>query len=499
MTIRSSGILLPIFSLPSRFGIGDFGPGAYGFADFLKQTGQQVWQILPLTPTAAAHHHSPYYCPSAFALNPLFISPEIMVEEGWLNQKDITRHTRLPNDRVVYHEVVRRKTRLFKKAYRAFNSRQQHLEFESFCHDQDDWLEDYACFTLLKSKYGNLAWNRWPGEICMRRETGLQRVARELAQDIGYVKFLQYTAFTQWHRLKAHCNAAGLHIFGDLPIYVPHDSADVWAHCHLFKLDRNNNPAKVSGVPPDYFSKTGQRWGHPVYRWPAHEETGFKWWMDRMTHNLSLFDLVRIDHFRGLVACWEIPAKDKTAVSGKWVRVPAHRFFGHLMRRFIQPPIIAEDLGLITPDVREILQQYELPGMRVLVFGFSGDLKDNPNTFHNIPTRSVAYTGTHDTNTVRGWFETELSQSDKKQLFSYLGRTVSKTEIAWELIRMALMSPAERVILPLQDILGLGKEARMNRPAGVRGNWQWRVSQTRLDAFPARRLAEAVQIYGRAY
>ena len=498
MNIRSSGILLPVFSLPSRFGIGDFGPAAYRFADFLKQTGQQVWQILPLTPTTPAHSHSPYYCPSAFALNPLLVSPEMLAKDGWVKKTDIQNPPKFNEDRIDYRRVAHYKSKLMALAYQHFQEVASYQAYDAFCAAQQHWLADYALYAALKAQGKKETWNQWPDDIRLRRRKALRAYTKNLADAIQENKFYQFLAFTQWHRLKKYCNARHIHIFGDMPIYVPYDSADVWSNRSLFKLDRDYNPSKVSGVPPDYFSKTGQRWGHPVYRWPAHEKSGFKWWMDRMAHNLSLFDLVRIDHFRGFVACWEIPASEKTAVNGRWVPGPVHDFFSHLLRRFIHPPIIAEDLGLITPDVREILHQYALPGMRVLLFGFSGNLKENPNAFHNIPSNAVAYTGTHDTNTVRGWFASELSESEQKQLFSYLGRTISKEEVAWELVRMAMMSPAKMVIIPLQDILGLGKDARINRPAKIRGNWQWRVTRSQMTAIPESRLFKNVQIFGRA-
>jgi 4-alpha-glucanotransferase len=497
MLPRSSGIQLPIFSLPSRLGIGDLGPAAYAFADFLEQTGQRVWQILPLTPTSEAHGHSPYFCPSSLALNPLLISPEMMRDEGWINQKDIDEVPGFKEGRVVYQQVLRHKNRLFTSAFTAFQNRRPVTDFEEFCTDQADWLEDYALFAALKTRHAEGDWNTWPDDIRLRSENAINFYRKELAGDMDRVRFLQFIAHNQWLRLKRYCNERSIHIFGDMPIYVPYDSVDVWSRPHLFKLDPEHNPTVVSGVPPDYFSKTGQRWGHPVYRWETHQEEDFSWWTERMARNLFLYDLVRIDHFRGLVGCWEIPVQEKTAVNGAWVNVPATDFFNHMQRRFINFPIIAEDLGLITPDVREAIRTYGFPGMRVLVFGFSGELSENPNAFHHIGENTVAYTGTHDTNTAVGWFETEITGEDKNQLFAYLGREVGAKDISWELIRLALMSRARLSILPMQDLLGLGAEDRINHPSKQKGNWRWRLSPAALASFDRERLKAAIRVYGR--
>ncbi|MFO7965864.1 MAG: 4-alpha-glucanotransferase [Desulfobacterales bacterium] len=498
MKIRSSGILLPVFSLPSDFGIGDMGPGAYAFVDFLKETGQRVWQMLPLNPTSPAHGHSPYHSASAYALNPLLISPEIMVDDGLLEKKLIANPPLFRTDRVVYSRVLKYKEKLFKSAFAAFKRSGRQPEYDTFITENAAWLDDFALFTVLKNRFNNDDWNTWSEDLRKRDSKALKRNTAQFAEEIDGIKFLQFVAFTQWRRLKAYGNKRLVHIFGDIPIYVPYESADVWSNTDIFKLDSENRPYVVSGVPPDYFSKTGQRWGHPVYRWDALKKSGFSWWLDRMAHNLSLFDLVRIDHFRGLVACWEIPANEKTAVNGHWVSLPVRTFFDHLMRRFIAPPIIAEDLGVITPDVREIMHNYSFAGMRLLVFGFSNDLSENPNAFHNIPQNAVAYTGTHDTNTVRGWFKTELSKKDKERLFTYIGRRTTEKDVSWELVRLAMMSRANLTVIPMQDLLGLGEDARLNRPAKSRSNWQWRLSKTQMASFTRNRLKEIAVIYGRA-
>ena len=498
MKIRSSGILLPLFSLPSRFGIGDMGPATDEFIDFLVETGQRVWQILPLNPTAAPHGHSPYHSASAFALNPLLISPERMAEDGLLEAKEIEGGPGFTEDRVVYRQVVEYKTNLLQSAYRNFQSGGNNPDFEAFCADNRFWLEDFALFSALKNRFPDGTWNEWPDGIRRRDRNSLDAMARDLAGNINGIRFLQYTAFRQWQNLKRRCNEKRIAIFGDMPIYVPYDSVDVWAHTDLFKLDPENNPTGVSGVPPDYFSETGQRWGHPLYDWSTHENTGFQWWLDRVGYNLSLFDMLRIDHFRGLVAYWEIPIGEETAVNGKWVEAPVREFFDNLLRRFINPSIVAEDLGLITPDVREILSGYGFPGMRVLLFGFSENTAVNPNVFHNIPTHATAYTGTHDTNTARGWFENELTEEQKKIVFGYLGREVSEDEISWELIRLAFMSRANLAVIPMQDLLNLGAEARLNHPAGVAdSNWRWRLTEAQLRSFPRDRLLAITKAFGR--
>ena len=311
-------------------------------------------------------------------------------------------------------------------------------------------------------------------------------------------KFLQYVFFQQWNSLRSYCNQRGIQIFGDIPIYVEHDGVDVWTNPELFKLDNGKKPQVVAGVPPDYFSETGQRWGNPIYRWDVLKDTGYAWWIRRLQHNIKLFDLIRIDHFRGFVGYWQVPAGEANAINGRWVEAPAEDFLNALLRRFPQLPIIAEDLGVITPDVREIMHRFELPGMKVLLFAFGDDLPTNPYIPHNLPRNCVLYTGTHDNNTTRGWFEREAAPEIKERLFRYLGREVPAEYIHWELIRLAMMSVANMVIFPMQDILGLGEEARMNRPATSQGNWQWQLSPEQLTPSLAERLLGMTELYGRA-
>jgi len=495
MRTRSSGILLPIPSLPSRFGIGDLGPDAYKFADFLQAAKQSVWQLLPLNPTVFDYGHSPYHSLSAFAFNPLLISPEWMQKDGFIEKADLEKAPKFPEHRIDYRKTESFKERLFDCAFKRFRPDEF---FCRFCSQHALWLDDFALFTAFKRHFNNRAWNRWPPRIRNRDPQALQLLASQMEAEVTRIKFLQYLFFIQWNRLKRACNHNGIHIFGDIPIYVPYDSADVWANPELFKLDRHKRPVALSGVPPDYFSDTGQLWGHPVYQWETHRRTGYAWWIDRIAHNLELFDYVRIDHFRGLVAFWEVPANKKTALKGKWAPAPVEDFMDSLSRRFPCLPLIAEDLGYITADVRETMRRFDIPGMRVLVFGFMGDLARNPNAPHNIEKNCVVYTGTHDTNTVRGWFEAEIADADREQLFRYLGRTPAAEELPWELIRLAMMSPAELAIIPMQDLMGLDARARINRPGSSGGNWRWRMTKSQATAAPAERLRQLTEIYGRA-
>ena len=497
MKRRGSGILLHITSLPSPYGIGDMGPAAYQFADFLADARQHFWQILPLNPTDPAYGNSPYHSISAFANNVLLISPELMVQDGFLTEEDLKPIPDFPGRRVKYLEVIAYKERLFSSAFKRFK-RKGDDECAHFLAEHAYWLEDFALFIALKAHFKGKMWSDWPEEVRDRHPDTLHAWREKLRGKIEREKFLQYILLKQWRALKAYCNERDIHIFGDMPIYVDYDSVDVWTQPEMVKLDQEKRPAFVAGVPPDYFSKTGQRWGNPVYRWAVLKERRYSWWMQRIAHNLKLFDMVRIDHFRGLVAYWEVPAGEKTAINGKWVEVPAEDFFTLVTQQFHDSPIIAEDLGIITPEVREIMERYGFPGMKVLLFAFGDDLAANPYVPHNHVRNCVVYTGTHDNNTTRGWFEKEATAEDKKRLSKYLGRKVSAKDIHWELIRLAMMSVADMVIFPMQDILGLGAEDRMNRPSTVEGNWEWRLLPEQLAASVTVSLREMAEVYGRA-
>lgn len=496
MNRRASGILLHITSLPSSHGIGDLGPGAYKFADFLVEAKQSLWQILPLNPIDPASGNSPYQSPSAFAGNPLLISPELMVKDGWLGEADLQSHPEFKQGWVDYGAVIAYKQRLFDAAYARFKGKGTHYEYERFRSENAYWLDHHALFKALKGYFGK-AWIEWPHDIRDRKPKALQPLKKKLHREIEAEKFLQYLFYQQWLGLKDYCNQRGIQIFGDIPIYVIHDSADVWANPELFNLDDGGYPAAVAGVPPDYFSDTGQLWGNPLYHWSRLRETGYTWWINRIAHNAKYLDLIRVDHFRGLVGYWEVPAGEANAINGRWVEAPAEDFFNTLLKRFPRLPIIAEDLGVITPDVREIMHRFDLPGMKVLLFAFGDDLATNPYIPHNLPRNCVLYTGTHDNNTARGWFEREATPEIKERLFRYLGREVPVEGIHWELIRLAMMSVANTVIIPMQDILGLGEGARMNRPATTEANWQWRLSPELLTSSLGDMLRAMTECYGR--
>lgn len=499
MNRRGSGILLHISSLPSQHGIGDLGPGAYRFADFLVETRQCLWQILPLNPTSTAHGNSPYSSFSAFAGNPLFISPDILVADGLLTISDIEESLPFPENMVDYDAATEYKNRLLMRAFERYRGNiGQDYELERFCIENEQWLDDYALFMALKEHFSGATWCDWPGDLRDRCGDAIKDWSERLRDNILREKFFQYLFFKQWHSLKNYCNDRNIKIIGDLPIYVCHDSCDVWTSPCIFKLNGEKRPEFVSGVPPDYFSETGQLWGTPVYSWEFLKEDGYTWWIRRIEHNMRLFDTLRLDHFRGFVAYWEVPAYEKTAINGRWVEAPVYDFLNTLMRHFPSLPFIAEDLGVITPDVREVMSFYEFPGMKLLIFAFGEDMPTNPYILHNITRNSVIYTGTHDNNTIKGWYDKEASPEDKKRLSKYLGWEVPGEDISWEFVRYAMMSVANTAIIPMQDILGLGEEGRMNTPSVCNGNWKWRLAPGQITCLLKERLSEMTEIYGRA-
>jgi 4-alpha-glucanotransferase len=495
---RASGILLHITSLPSPFGIGDLGPAAYRFADFLADARQTYWQILPLTATSEVNGHSPYASPSAFAGNPLLVSPESLLADDLIKREDIEEHPPFPNDRVDYKSAVPYKVRLLNKAFERYQARASNdIIFEKFCHDQHDWLDDYSLFAALKSQFENVAWTEWPPPLRDREKSALTQWKKRCREQMKKEQFSQYLFFKQWMALKHYCNKKNIFFIGDMPIYVGRDSVDVWASPQLFKLDKEKHPTAVAGVPPDYFSETGQLWGNPVYRWDILKETRYAWWMKRLRHNLACFDGIRLDHFRGFVQYWEVPAAERTAKKGKWVKAASDEFFASLVLQFPDVPIFAEDLGLITPDVRAVMKRYGFAGMKLLLFGFGADMAQNPYALHNHEKNSLVYTGTHDNNTVKGWFVEEAGAADRERLSRYVGHAVAADQVHWEMTRLALMSVAETAILPMQDLLGLGSEARMNRPATTDGNWAWRVLPEQIDPALGAELAKMTGLYGR--
>jgi len=498
MNKRASGILLHLTSLPSTFGIGDLGPWAYRFVDFLVAAKQSYWQILPLHPIDPIYGNSPYQSPSAFAGNQLFISPELLVEDNLLSKEEIDGKIKFPEEKVAYNSVLEYKKKILKAAFMNFQKNKAPEDYEKFCQENSSWLADFSLFMALKIKCGGISWGDWPEDLRDRKSETISLAQRDLAEEINFEKFQQYIFFKQWSHLKGYCQEKKIQIIGDLPIYVNYDSADVWAHPELFKLDEDKKPYVVAGVPPDYFSETGQLWGNPIYRWDRMQEEGYLWWINRLNQILKLVDIVRIDHFRGFVAYWEVPAYAKTAVNGRWVEAPAIDFFSRLKEEYPHLPFIAEDLGTITPDVKEVMNHFQLPGMKVLLFAFGPEMSTNPYLPHNFSQNCVAYTGTHDNNTIKGWFEEEALPEEKERLFKYLGRKLSAEELPGELIRLLMMSVANTVIFPMQDILGLGAEARMNHPSTWQGNWEWRLLPDQINDSLAIRLKEMTEIYGRA-
>ncbi|MGD9015424.1 MAG: 4-alpha-glucanotransferase [Candidatus Omnitrophota bacterium] len=499
MKKRGSGILLHITSLPSAFGIGDLGPEAFRFVDFLAETKQSFWQILPLNPTELIHGSSPYHSISAFAHNHLLISPELLIQDGLLDNKNLQFLPNYPKAKVDYQAVSADRGKILNLAYQRFKKKRQGKhEYEKFCSDNSYWLKDYALFVALKDHFSGKIWNQWPADIRDKKCEVIKSLNKQHQDKIEMEKFIQYVFIKQWLSLKHYSNQKGIKIIGDMPIYVELNSAEAWVNPDIFKLDSQKKPYVVAGVPPDYFSKTGQLWGNPLYRWDKLKERGYDWWIQRIRHNLKLVDILRIDHFRGLVAYWEVLASEKTAIKGSWVEAPAVDLFNKLTERFPNLPLIAEDLGIITPDVREVMQRFGLPGMKVLLFAFGEDNPAHPYLPHTYNNNCVVYTGTHDNNTARGWFDKEAKPEDKKRLFEYLGRKVKTKEAAWELIHLAMKSAANIAIFPMQDILGLGQVARMNKPATKKGNWQWRLLSKQLSLSLTKKLSKITEDCARA-
>jgi len=486
---RASGMLLHVTSLPSPYGIGDLGPAAFAWVDRLCEAGQTWWQALPGGPTGYAN--SPYQSLSSFAGNWLLISPARLIEDGLLHKSDCEGQS-FPATVVDYDAVIRFKHRLLDIAWVSFVSGERRdlgTAYETFCRDHARWLSDYALFRALKAKYNGTYYLDWPIELVERRPSALAQARRELTREIDKICFAQFLLFRQADHLKQYAHSRGVRLIGDLPFFVSPDSSDVWSDPELFILDERRRPSFVAGVPPDYFSAQGQRWGNPVYDWKALRRTGYQWCVDRLRALLVHVDVIRLDHFRGFAAAWHIPADASTAQAGHWVPGPGEEFFKTVQRELGGLPFIAEDLGLITLDVRVLRDQYHLPGTKVLQFAFDGH-SDNPYLPENYSANTVVYTATHDNDTTRGWFEA-LPQNQREKVWHYLKRRPSEsTEIAWELIRLAWSSVAALAMAPLQDVLNLGTEARMNLPGRVEGNWRWRCPEDMLPEPALQRLRE---------
>ncbi len=497
---RSCGLLLHISSLPGRFGIGQLGPNAYSFLDFMEKAGQEVWQFLPLGPVDSVTGYSPYMSSSAFAGNPLFISPEIMMESGLLDRQDLEELPLLSEYFVEYEKIIPLMQGLLEKAHARFIKKTPPSGFQAFCQEHSSWLDDYCLFMAMKERYKGKAWNRWPRDIARRNRSAIKTAARELADRIDFHKFVQWEFFTQWQAFRNTASGKGIKFFGDMPIYVAPDSADVWANQDCFELDPVTlEPAFVAGVPPDYFSKTGQRWGNPIYKWKIngkHNDAVYNWWEKRLRFTAHFMDMVRIDHFRGLQAFWRVPAREKTAIKGRWIRGPGRYFFERLRSAVNKLEIVAEDLGTITGPVIRLRDELGLAGMKVLIFAFDSD-EHNLYLPHNFEHRNfVVYTGTHDNNTVVGWYlDPEVSDYAKQRARRYANSDGNR--IHWDFIRMAYSSVARLAIIPMQDVLGFGSDCRMNLPASPRGNWRWRLAERFITDDVAGALRSEAKFYAR--
>jgi 4-alpha-glucanotransferase len=493
---RASGILLHPTSLPGPYGIGDLGDKAVEWIDFLTASGQKLWQILPLGPTG--YGDSPYQCFSAFAGNPYLISPDALIADGVLSRADLEGAPDFPAGSVDYGPVIQFKLALLDTVFQNYRAGaglpDLRQGFERFRQEHAAWLDDFALFMALKEAHQGAVWSTWAPDLVSRKPATLAAARARLAESIESQQLRQYLFFRQWGAVKTYAGQAGVRIVGDIPIFVAYDSADVWAHPELFYLDPHGKSTAVAGVPPDYFSSTGQLWGNPLYRWEALKQTGYAWWIDRFRSALSFVDIVRLDHFRGFEAYWEIPAGMPTAEVGQWVKGPGADFFEAIRKALGELPIIAEDLGVVTPEMLALRDRFDLPGMKVLQFAFSSDSAD-PFLPHNFVRNCVVYTGTHDNDTSRGWYEHTSTQKERDFARRYLGR--DGQDIAWDLIRLAFGSLADMAVTPLQDVLDLGTEARMNLPGRPSGNWGWRYQDGQLTDVIRDRLKELTWLYAR--
>ncbi len=491
---RSSGVILHPSSFPGPDGIGDLGPEAYRWIDFLSAAGCSLWQVLPLGPTG--YGDSPYQCFSAFAGNPYLVSPVILLDQKLLSIKDLADRPSFPEHTVDFGPVIQWKLRLLDRAYERFKkTKNQKIinGFNDFCEDQKNWLKDFALFMAIKENLGGGSWGNWPKELRQRNPEAMEQFYKDHFDEIRKHSFRQFLFYQQWNQIRAYAHQKNIKIIGDIPIFVAYDSADAWSHPDQFFLDKKGQPTCVAGVPPDYFSPTGQLWGNPLYRWNIHKKSGYEWWLQRVEAVLHLVDYIRLDHFRGFAGYWEVPANMPTAEIGRWVKGPGKDLFKAIQKRFSSLPLLAEDLGEITPDVVELRDSLGLPGMKIFQFGFASD-PDDPFLPHNYPQNCVAYTGTHDNDTALGWYE---SAPEKERDFCrrYLAR--SGDDIAWDMIRAVWSSPAAFALAPMQDLLSLGTQARMNFPGKASGNWGFRYTSEQLDSVLLSRLKEMNFLYSR--
>jgi 4-alpha-glucanotransferase len=497
---RNAGILMHITSLPSNLGIGDFGTQAREFADLLHNSGQQYWQILPLNATSAADGYSPYSAYSSQAGNSLLISPELLAEDGLLNKEDLQAAHIEESTHVNFDAAADIKGKILSKAWHNFSKDKLHPlqgQFQKFCDKESVWLNDYALYSVLKALSDNAPWNAWDDKYKFRDKAALKAFAEHNADAIAEIKWQQFIFSRQWIGLKAYCNQLGIQIFGDLPFYISYDSADVWTNPAIFKLDQNLEMISVSGVPPDYFNADGQRWGMPIFNWEKLKETNYEWWLTRIKKNLKWYDLLRLDHFRAFSAYWDIPATDETAVNGKWVNGPGRDLFNVLKKEFGALPFVTEDLGDIDDNVTRLIDEFKLPGMKVLQFAFGDDMPQSAYVPHHHTENSFVYTGTHDNNTTLGWFHTDADKAVVKNLKKYTGIKVDAKNINNVLIKTAMASVCKTTIIPIQDWLNIDEQARMNTPAGDGENWTWCLTSDLLKSFPLKRIKKLMRLYNR--
>lgn len=495
---RSSGVLIHISSLPGPYGIGDMGPAAYDFLKILEASGHRFWQLLPLNPTDKVYNHSPYSTFSAFAGNPLLISPDVLAREGYIDAKDLPVQKGFKSEKVVFKKVEKFKEEVLDIAWK--NSKKNKLktpEYLKFSEQHEHWLDDYSLYLALRKKYNEGDWTKWPRPVKMRNPDALLKIKKELSEEIKKAKFIQFLFFSQWKQLVKEARKRNIKFFGDVPFYINHDSVDCWVNPHLFKLDAEGNPTHVSGVPPDLFSDTGQLWGTPVYNWKELKKAEYQWWISRLKQNLLLFDVVRLDHFRAFSAYWEVPASNKTAKNGKWIKTPGTEFFKKLKKEVPDMPFIAEDLGSLDQPVYDLIKRFNFPRMKVLQFAFGNDYRENPYLPFNHLPNDVVYTGTHDNNTTIGWYK-KTEKKEKQHLKEISGKQVTGNNVHRVLHRLALQSVANLAIVPVQDLVGLGEEAIMNIPGSTEGNWSWRITQEQIPGQKiVKELRELNKVFGR--
>ena len=497
---RASGILLPVFSLPSEYGIGCFSKEAYQFVDMLKRAGQSYWQILPLGPTG--YGDSPYQSFSTYAGNPYFIDLETLVREGLLTEAECREYDLGTQETYIdYEKIYKTRFKVLKKAYERFRDRmagghQEREAYERFVNENAFWLDDYSLYMAVKDKNNGVSWNEWDAPLKNREEEALAAAREQLAEEISFYKFQQYEFDRQWKKLHVYANEQGVKIIGDIPIYVAFDSADTWAAPEMFQFDESNEPTRVAGCPPDGFSATGQLWGNPLYDWEYHKNTGYEWWIRRIEYCLKLYDVVRIDHFRGFDEYYSIPYGEKTAINGEWMPGPGMELFRAIEEKLGRPAIIAEDLGFLTPSVLELLKDSGFPGMKVLQFAF--DARESSNYLpHIYPTHCVVYTGTHDNDTTRGWYHA-VGKDARAFAKEYMCKPrLDEDSLAGDFISMAMSSVADLCVIPMQDYLGLGSEARINTPSTLGGNWMWRMKEGQFDDKTVEEILRVTRLYGR--